>query len=65
VAVSCGLSRSTAAELLNAADEADPDDLFLYAELEALDSALPGLASFADRLADSAPEPPSGDMIGA
>lgn len=48
------LSRSTTDELLDAADEADPDDLFLYTELEALGSALPGLASFADRLADSA-----------
>ncbi len=48
------LGRSTASELLDAADEADPDDQFLYAELEAVGSALPGLASFADRLADSA-----------
>ncbi|ALV43240.1 hypothetical protein AU252_20465 [Pseudarthrobacter sulfonivorans] len=45
---------STATDLLDAADEADPDDLFLYSELEALGSALSGLASFADRLADSA-----------
>ncbi|MCO4237155.1 hypothetical protein NG702_06915 [Pseudarthrobacter sp. MDT3-28] len=44
----------TAAELLDAADEADPDDVFLYSELEALGSALSGLAGFADRLADSA-----------
>ena len=48
------LSESSAAELLDAADEADPDDTFLYSELDALGSALPGLASFADRLADSA-----------
>ncbi|MET3934919.1 hypothetical protein [Arthrobacter sp. OAP107] len=48
------LSRSTTDELLDAADEADPDDLFLYAELEALGTDLHGLASFADRLADSA-----------
>ncbi len=48
------LSKSSAADLLDAADEADPDDVFLYSELEALGSALPGLASFADRLADSA-----------
>ncbi|WP_258802372.1 hypothetical protein [Pseudarthrobacter sp. NS4] len=48
------LSRSSGAELLDAADEADPDDVFLYSELEALGSALPGLANFADRLADSA-----------
>lgn len=44
----------SAAQLLDAADEADPDDVFLYTELEALGSGLPGLASFADRLADSA-----------
>ncbi|CAM3307440.1 hypothetical protein PSET11_03246 [Arthrobacter ulcerisalmonis] len=48
------LAQSTAAELLDAADEADPDDAFLYSELAALGSALAGLASFADRLADSA-----------
>lgn len=48
------LGQSSASELLDAADESDPDDVFLYAELEALGSALPGLASFADRLADSA-----------
>ncbi|MEO5321366.1 hypothetical protein PV761_22625 [Arthrobacter sp. CC3] len=48
------LAQSTAAEILDAADEADPDDVFLYNELEALGSALAGLASFADRLADSA-----------
>ncbi|WP_227008192.1 hypothetical protein [Pseudarthrobacter sp. AB1] len=48
------LAQSSAAELLDAVDEADPDDVFLYSELEALGSALSGLASFADRLADSA-----------
>jgi hypothetical protein len=48
------LARSTAADLLDAADEADPDDVFLYSELEALGSALPGLADFADRLMHSA-----------
>lgn len=48
------LGRSSTAELLDAADEADPDDVFLYSELEAVGSALPGLAAFADRLADSA-----------
>lgn len=45
--------------LLDAADEADPDDLFLYSELEALGPALTGLASFADRLADSAYSAPA------
>lgn len=48
------LSRSTATELLDAADEADPDDAFLYTELETLGLALPGLAGFTDRLTDSA-----------
>lgn len=48
------LSRSTTDELLDAADEADPDDLFLYAELEALGPELSALAGFTDRLADSA-----------
>ena len=48
------LSPRTTGELLDAADEADPDDAFLYAELEALGAELSGLASFADRLADSA-----------
>ncbi|WP_246839670.1 hypothetical protein [Pseudarthrobacter sp. NIBRBAC000502771] len=48
------LGHMSAAQILDAADEADPDDVFLYSELEALGSALPGLASFADRLADSA-----------
>lgn len=48
------LSRTSPAELLDSADEADPDDVFLYSELEAMGSALPGLANFADRLADSA-----------
>ena len=53
------LANSTAAELLDAADEADPDDVFLYTELEALGSALPGLAGFADKLADSAYSAPA------
>lgn len=48
------LGNLDASRLVDEADEADPDDLFLYSELEALGSALPGLASFADRLADSA-----------
>ncbi len=48
------LTQSTASELLDTADEADPDDVFLYSELEALGSAITGLAGFADRLADSA-----------
>jgi hypothetical protein len=48
------LSPRTTDELLDAADEADPDDLFLYTELAALGSELSSLAGFADRLADSA-----------
>ncbi|WP_459793152.1 hypothetical protein [Arthrobacter sp. AD-310] len=47
------LSPRTTDELLDAADEADPDDLFLYAELEALGPELSALAGFAERLADS------------
>ncbi|MDQ0825581.1 hypothetical protein QFZ60_001754 [Arthrobacter sp. B2I5] len=53
------LGNRSASALLDEADEADPDDLFLYSELEALGSALPGLASFADRLADSAYSAPA------
>ncbi|WP_026264748.1 hypothetical protein [Arthrobacter sp. 135MFCol5.1] len=53
------LGNRSASGLLDEADEADPDDLFLYSELEALGSALPGLASFADRLADSAYSAPA------
>lgn len=53
------LANQTASGLLDEADEADPDDLFLYSELESLGSALPGLASFADRLADSAYSAPA------
>lgn len=53
------LGHSSASQLLDAADEADPDDEFLYSELESLGSALPGLAAFADRLADSAYSAPA------
>jgi len=53
------LGHRSASGLLDAADEADPDDLFLYSELEALGPALTGLASFADRLADSAYSAPA------
>lgn len=41
-------------DLLDAADEHDPDDLFLYSELEVLGPDLLSMAGFADRLADSA-----------
>ena len=46
-------------ELLDLADECDPDDRLLYAELEALDDELPALASYADRLTDSAYSAPA------
>lgn len=41
-------------DLLDGADEHDPDDLFLYSELDALGSTVTSLARFADHLADSA-----------
>jgi len=41
-------------ELLDVADECDPDDTFLYSELEALGTSLASTAAFADRLVDSA-----------
>jgi hypothetical protein len=53
------LGNRSASGLLDEADEADPDDLFLYSELEALGAALPGLATFADRLVDSAYSAPA------
>ena len=43
-----------AADLLDAADEQDPEDAFLYAELEALGADLPALAAYTDRLVDAA-----------
>ncbi|MFJ6378058.1 hypothetical protein ACIQH9_20350 [Pseudarthrobacter oxydans] len=46
-------------ELLDLADECDPDDLFLYSELEANGASLPSTASFADRLVDSAYNAPA------
>lgn len=41
-------------ELLDIADECDPDDTFLYSELEAQSTSLTSTANFADRLVDSA-----------
>lgn len=41
-------------ELLDLADECDPDDTFLYSELEAQGASLASTAAFADRLVDSA-----------
>ncbi|CAI3799454.1 hypothetical protein [Pseudarthrobacter sp. MM222] len=46
-------------ELLDLADECDPDDLFLYSELEAVGAALASTAAFADRLVDSAYNAPA------
>ena len=37
-------------QLLDVADECDPDDTFLYSELEALGTSLASTAAFADRL---------------
>lgn len=51
------LGRMDSHDLMDAADECDPDDLFIYSELAALGSALPSMADFADRLADSAYNP--------
>ncbi|WP_269044944.1 hypothetical protein [Paenarthrobacter sp. Z7-10] len=42
----------SSAELLDAADESDPDDHFLYRELEARGKQLTPLAQYADRLVD-------------
>ncbi len=41
-------------ELLDLADEEDPDDAFLYRELERAEDLLPELADYADALADGA-----------
>ncbi|MBO1268699.1 hypothetical protein [Arthrobacter cavernae] len=40
--------------LLDAADESDPDDAFLYSEIEALADGLESTAEYAERLIDSA-----------
>ncbi|GAB3521012.1 hypothetical protein GCM10027402_10410 [Arthrobacter monumenti] len=44
----------TTDELMDAADESDPDDTFLYTELEALGEDLSSLAIYADLLAEGA-----------
>ncbi|MCB5290797.1 hypothetical protein [Arthrobacter sp. SO3] len=46
-------------DLLDLADECDPDDLFLYSELEAQGASLASTAAFADRLVDSAYNAPA------
>lgn len=46
-------------DLLDLADECDPDDLFLYSELEAQGASLAATAAFADRLVDSAYNAPA------
>ncbi|MDQ0869167.1 hypothetical protein QFZ70_001640 [Arthrobacter sp. V1I9] len=48
------LAQLTPDELLDMADECDPDDAFLYSELEAAGPSLASTAAFADRLVDSA-----------
>jgi hypothetical protein len=53
------LGRMGPDELLDVADECDPDDLFLYSELENLGAALASTAAFADRLVDSAYNAPA------
>ncbi|KRE46116.1 hypothetical protein ASG92_11215 [Arthrobacter sp. Soil736] len=53
------LGRMGPDELLDVADECDPDDLFLYSELENLGTSLASTASFADRLVDSAYNAPA------
>ena len=44
-------------ELLDLADEADPDDEFLYAEVEALGADLAAMAGYVDALTDAAYDP--------
>ncbi|WP_211882586.1 hypothetical protein [Pseudarthrobacter albicanus] len=53
------LGSLTPDELLDLADECDPDDLFLYSELEIQGPALASTAAFADRLVDSAYNAPA------
>ena len=48
------LGQQSPDELLDIADECDPDDIFLYSELEALGTSLASAATYVDRLADSA-----------
>ncbi|WGM20954.1 hypothetical protein QEH68_01820 [Paenarthrobacter sp. OM7] len=48
------LTQLTREELLDAADECDPDDTFLYSEMEAAGASLVSSAAFTDRLVDSA-----------
>lgn len=47
------------ADLLDAADEQDPDDTFLYSELEALGGGLVPLAKYTDLLVDAAYSAPA------
>ena len=53
------LGTLSTAEVLDLADECDPDDTFLYTELEAKGSSLASTAAFADRLVDSAYNAPA------
>lgn len=47
------LGTMSPADLLDLADECDPDDVFLYSELAAAGSSLAAAAAFADRMVDS------------
>ena len=51
------LGRMTAGDLLDLADETDPDDELLFRELDALGARLAPLAQYADLLADAAYSP--------
>jgi hypothetical protein len=53
------LGRMSPDELLDMADEFDPDDTFLYSELEAHAASLASTAAFADRLVNSAYNAPA------
>ncbi|GGI02312.1 hypothetical protein ACFFGR_00615 [Arthrobacter liuii] len=53
------LGRMSPDELLDMADEIDPDDTFLYSELEAHAESLASTAAFVDRLVDSAYNAPA------
>ncbi|MGO4253625.1 helix-turn-helix transcriptional regulator [Paenarthrobacter sp. TAF1] len=48
------LAQLSREDLLDAADECDPDDIFLYSEMEAGGTSVTSTAAFADRLVDGA-----------
>lgn len=51
------LTGCSAGEILDLADDSDPDDEFLYSELEVLGAELVALAEYADKLCDGAYSP--------